>query len=961
MNAAATSACPFFRHLCAWVLGLFFIPAFSLAVVAADGPMGVERVARVTPLGYQSQPADKANEIRWVQVDLVESRKIEMVKLFPMLLDYSTIAQDFPVRFCLESSDDPEFKTVTKIADHTGSDYPDPGDVVGLFKSAGVNGRYVRLTVTQSRERDKKFYFSLSKMEVWSGGKDVAQGSPITDSVSGNLGRTLLTRTPRPQGEEVVTDNPGNVIPADQWKPVAYKAQAPLKGVRLDSGPFKTAMENNVGYLLNSFSVDEMVRPFRERAGKPVPAGLRNPIPFWDTDLPGSSAGRFLMGAGNTVRWMDDPELHHRMDQVVEEIEECRESNGYIMAYPPDTIFYSERAAYTRSWVTQGLIEAGYAGNPKAFALLRGYYNWFDHCPYLPEMLRRGGLGVQGMIPNTRMYFTPVGKPEDIQVVQRYFQEDYWMNELAKREPCAIWRYPYDHPHNYLITALEPYLDQYRATGIKSYLNAALGGWNLYHDDWEHIGGSIAICEGVIYPPQSYLLHQDTGELCGNVFWIRYNQRFHLLNPDEEKCVNEIEKSIYNVGLPNQVGTNGILYHANLVGKKDFVSGICHNSCCEGQGTRLFGSLPEYIYSIAEDGLYVDLFAASTITWQQDNQSLQARMITQFPFKPEVQLRLTLAKAARAQIRVRVPAWAAKEMPISVNGAVAVTGTPGSYAVISRTWKDGDTVAFTLPMDFKLTKYEGAEQIYGQERYALEFGPVLLAVVGPMDEQRGAHLALAPEEIVKHLKPKPDQPLHFTIEDDPLHEYIPYWEVTDQIFTCFPVIGVAGAQTNETVGPGDLALAAKGATVTADSELEKGCALKTIGGVIPSPGDLNFLYEGKRWHSALTPHPHWIEVKLPKPEKIGRVVIRFTDPVGYPVSFQGLVRVHNKDQVIFDVTEYDKWRDYRLDIKPVITDTFRLVIRASANTASSAPVLTVLKVNPNAAQIGEIELYPPTP
>jgi hypothetical protein len=52
------------------------------------------------------------------------------------------------------------------------------------------------------------------------------------------------------------------------------------------------------------------------------------------------------------------------------------------------------------------------------------------------------------------------------------------------------------------------------------------------------------------------------------------------------------------------------------------------------------------------------------------------------------------------------------------------------------------------------------------------------------------------------------------------HEYIPDWEVTDQLFTCFPVIGVAGAQTIETVGPDDLALAAKGATVTADSELD---------------------------------------------------------------------------------------------------------------------------------------------
>ena len=35
------------------------------------------------------------------------------------------------------------------------------------------------------------------------------------------------------------------------------------------------------------------------------------------------------------------------------------------------------------------LIEAGYAGNPKAFGLLRDFYDWFESSPFLPEMLRR--------------------------------------------------------------------------------------------------------------------------------------------------------------------------------------------------------------------------------------------------------------------------------------------------------------------------------------------------------------------------------------------------------------------------------------------------------------------------------------------------------------------------------------------------------------------------------------------
>ena len=99
-----------------------------------------------------------------------------------------------------------------------------------------------------------------------------------------------------------------------------------------------------------------------------------------------------------------------------------------------------------------------------------------------------------------------------------------------------------------------------------------------------------------------------------------------------------------------------------------------------------------------------------------------------------------------------------------------------------------------------------------------------------------------------------------------------------------------------------------------------------------------------------TAHPHWIEVKLKQPATIGSVVVRFADPAGYPTSFQGLVRVGGKDRRVFEVANYKNPRYFRQTIAPVTTDTFRLVVRASANPAYR-----------NAAQISEIELYPPRP
>ena len=175
-------------------------------------------------------------------------------------------------------------------------------------------------------------------------------------------------------------------------------------------------METNIDYLLTSFDVEHLLAPFRQRAGNSSASwGSREPVGFWDSDLLGSNAGRFLMGAGNTLRWIENPALRKMMNDVVDGIADCKNASGYIMAYEPAGFMHSEQGDYGRryahhlathgsrvarliachwvhSWFTQGLIEAGKAGNTKAFPLLRGMYDWFDdpdlnpYQPYLCEL-----------------------------------------------------------------------------------------------------------------------------------------------------------------------------------------------------------------------------------------------------------------------------------------------------------------------------------------------------------------------------------------------------------------------------------------------------------------------------------------------------------------------------------------------------------------------------------------------
>jgi hypothetical protein len=349
---------------------------------------------------YRSKRATTAETTSWVQIDLGAALPITSVMLYPanqrtkMGADAYYSGEAFPVRFKVEASGDSDFARPRLIANYASEDFENPKDAILNLTGANIRARYVRLTASKFAEPECRkegsdapdantqcsstgaYYFALSKIAVISEGKDVAVGQPSTaDEMYGNPDDLeQLTRQERVETEYVHHDRIENVSDPSTWSHVPYVAQAPSSGVTLQGGVFESTMRNNIRYLLDSFTLDDLLLQFQERAGKPIPPKhTHKPDKFWEEDLAGSNAGRFLMGAGNTLRWIDDPELRSRFNGVMDGIVANAASlNGWVMAFPEDTIFYSERGAYTRAWLTHGLIEAGYAGDPRAFDLLRG-------------------------------------------------------------------------------------------------------------------------------------------------------------------------------------------------------------------------------------------------------------------------------------------------------------------------------------------------------------------------------------------------------------------------------------------------------------------------------------------------------------------------------------------------------------------------------------------------------------
>lgn len=569
----------------------------------------------------------------------------------------------------------------------------------------------------------------------------------------------------------VITAGTKAYLAPKTWKPVAYAARAPERGVTLEPGAWRTAWDRNLNYLKNC-------------AARPIGGN-------WVQNLPASSEGRMLGGAGHALRWGERAELRRIVDDLVAVVAARQTEDGYCLPYdrkylePSGNPSDDERRNYDRVNLTRGLLAAGRSGNAEAYRILRRFYDFLNRSPVALTLLSGPHAGSGHNVNNGHagwpmMYLSPVGKPEDLVMAERVFVQDFFLEQARLADPRCLGWYPLHVPHSYVLLAFESWLDHYRATGAAKYLEASLGAWDLVHRSYEHVGGTIAICEERhgSYPPNSLFLHKHTGETCGSVFWADFNHRLLQLFPSEERYAAEIEQVICNVLMAAQDPAGNIRYHNHLDGRKDRPQ--VANTCCEVMGVPFVSRMPEFIYALANDGLWVNQFTASTVTWSQGGSEARLTQETAFPDDGRLTLRLKLPAPATFRLRLRIPAWTGREVSIAINGQPAAAGKPGSHAVLDRRWSDGDRIELELPLPWRLAPYTGVEQHPQHPRAALMRGPILMALVGAND------LDLSMTNLTQRLRPDPKAPRRWIIEGLNGPAFVPYADIKGETFTCFP-------------------------------------------------------------------------------------------------------------------------------------------------------------------------------
>ncbi|MDD6932130.1 MAG: glycoside hydrolase family 127 protein [Eubacteriales bacterium] len=545
---------------------------------------------------------------------------------------------------------------------------------------------------------------------------------------------------------------------------VEYRINKPMGGVQLTGGALKDAFENNVNFL-KKFDMDRMLYWYRVHKGKPAPG-----VPYagdaghFENNLKGQTAGEFMMGAGTALLWREDETLRAMVQGLIAEMDECRDEDGFIIPIPREQFDTKEYPNYTRAWITFGLLDAGYAGESRAFELARDMADYFNHSNVLPYV-KDLNLGFQGILANTRMYDAPNGKWEDMQVAIDHYQETWWLKQVIAGDHRAIYDHPGNHPHSTLLTTLEGYLDLYRATGEAIYIDAVKSALHMYEDKWQHVGGGINMCEFDTYWPGCNWLSpkHSYNELCSTNFWILLNQRMHLLFPDEAHYVDEMENSIYNVLLAAQVGDVGYHYLNFLERTKDYRY-LDRATCCASLGTRLAGLLPQFVYSYAENDVYVDLFAQSRAELPN---GVTLRTETNMPEDGHVKIVIEKAEHP-VKLHVRIPRWSVKDGK--------------SYYEIHSDVKAGDVFEYDFAFSLKTTKYSGGEELVGKERWAVEYGPLLYAAMGAPNP---VSVAFDPEKPEKWFTKNGKK---LILKGDTRHEYWAYKNIHDEPFSVYPVV-----------------------------------------------------------------------------------------------------------------------------------------------------------------------------
>ncbi|WP_422360132.1 glycoside hydrolase family 127 protein [Reichenbachiella sp.] len=296
--------------------------------------------------------------------------------------------------------------------------------------------------------------------------------------------------------------------------------------------------------------------------------------------------------------------------------------------------------------------------------------------------------------------------------------------------------------------------DVYAETGEKALIDALDKLWANVTEKKMYATGAVGqahfgastnldmIEEGFI---DEYMMPNMTAynETCANLCNAMFSHRMLSIH-GESKYADIMELVLYNSGLsgisiegkdyfysnPLRMVNNTRDYeaHENVTETPDrepYLSCFC----CPPNLVRTLAKSSGWAYSLADNGVSVNLFGASNLdTTLRDGSPIKLSQDTEYPWKGLVKIKVEACKSEAFDIMVRIPSWA-KQAILTVNGE-AETAEIGTFAIINRAWQVGDEIVLDLPIEPVLIEgHPRIEEVRNQ--VAVKYGPVVYCIESP--------------------------------------------------------------------------------------------------------------------------------------------------------------------------------------------------------------------------------------
>jgi DUF1680 family protein len=492
-------------------------------------------------------------------------------------------------------------------------------------------------------------------------------------------------------------------------------------------------MEHNRDFL-QGLETDRLLHTFRLTAGLPSSA---EPLGGWekpDVELRGHFTGHFLSACALMSAGSGDTMLRDKGNLVVAELAKCQKANGttsgdgYLSAFPAS--FFDRLKAAQKVWapwytlhkIMAGLLDMYVlAGNEQALEVVRGMAGWtkrWTDSLSSEDMARVLRVEFGGMNEVLYNLYAVTG-------VQDYADAAHRFDDERLFGPLADGRDELKGLHvNTQIPKVIGAARRYELTGDPRYRRIAEFFWTQVTQHRAYATGGTSNDEHWRSEPDKLAgeLGYSTEECCCTYNMLKLTRHLFAWSP-EASYFDYYERALFNGIFGTMNPKDGLtMYYVPLATGywKVFASPRGSFWCCTGTGVESFSKLADSIYFHDGNKLYVNLFMASDLVWEE--QGVRIRQITAFPNRGETHLRISTAKAAKLAVHIREPYWTEAKMTVAVNGKPMDAVRASGYWVLDRFWENGDEVSVTLPMNLHIQAMPDDDTLQ-----AVMYGPLVLA------------------------------------------------------------------------------------------------------------------------------------------------------------------------------------------------------------------------------------------